>query len=446
MPISVVDTPREGFLPDWVDPVHESDLIERRRAIHMTPEVGWCEFLSTARAAEVLSGLGFEVKVGREILQPDYVRGRDPEEAQHAELYAKDQGVPRQLLDRMGGLTGCVAVFDTKRPGKTVCIRAELDALYVSEPEDPEHLPARENFHSMRPGVMHACGHDGHQAVLLELGRFIAANKERLTGKIKFIFQPAEEGSRGAYAFVRSGVLDDVDTIICAHFGLDQPPGTVYTAPSKFLCTEKIDFEFIGRPSHAGMHPQTGRNALMAAANAAINLMALPRHGDGMTRVNVGNLHAGEGRNVVAAHATMQIEVRGANEKIKDYLAHEAVQRCAGMAMAFDVQMKHRVVGEAVDFTPDDSVSQLITVCAKRARYCRNIQPHLTVTYSDDAAVMFRRVQQRGGKAGYFIVGAMPTRDGKPVHTTENVDFDERYLTTLYDTYTNVIMALSGEW
>lgn len=322
MPISVVDTPREGFLPDWVDPVHESDLIERRRAIHMTPEVGWCEFLSTARAAEVLSGLGFEVKVGREILQPDYVRGRDPEEAQHAELYAKDQGVPRQLLDRMGGLTGCVAVFDTKRPGKTVCIRAELDALYVSEPEDPEHLPARENFHSMRPGVMHACGHDGHQAVLLELGRFIAANKERLTGKIKFIFQPAEEGSRGAYAFVRSGVLDDVDTIICAHFGLDQPPGTVYTAPSKFLCTEKIDFEFIGRPSHAGMHPQTGRNALMAAANAAINLMALPRHGDGMTRVNVGNLHAGEGRNVVAAHATMQIEVRGANEKIKDYLAH----------------------------------------------------------------------------------------------------------------------------
>lgn len=110
MPISVVDTPREGFLPDWVDPVHESDLIERRRAIHMTPEVGWCEFLSTARAAEVLSGLGFEVKVGREILQPDYVRGRDPEEAQHAELYAKDQGVPRQLLDRMEGLTGCVAV------------------------------------------------------------------------------------------------------------------------------------------------------------------------------------------------------------------------------------------------------------------------------------------------------------------------------------------------
>lgn len=239
MPISVVDTPREGFLPDWVDPVHESDLIERRRAIHMTPEVGWCEFLSTARAAEVLSGLGFEVKVGREILQPDYVRGRDPEEAQHAELYAKDQGVPRQLLDRMEGLTGCVAVFDTKRPGKTICIRVELDALYINEPEDPEHLPRRENFHSMRPGVMHACGHDGHQAVLLELGRFIAANKERLTGKIKFIFQPAEEGSRGAYAFVRSGVLDDVDTIICAHFGLDQPPGVVYTAPSKFLCTEK---------------------------------------------------------------------------------------------------------------------------------------------------------------------------------------------------------------
>lgn len=176
MPIPLVDTPREGFLPNWVDPVHESDLVERRRAIHMTPEVGWCEFISTARAAEVLSGLGFDVKVGREVLHPEHVRGRNPEDVQHAELYAKDQGVPRSMLDRMGGLTGCVAVFDTGKPGKTVAIRAELDALPRHEPEEATHLPARENFHSMRPGVMHACGHDGHQAVVLELARFIAAN------------------------------------------------------------------------------------------------------------------------------------------------------------------------------------------------------------------------------------------------------------------------------
>lgn len=424
----------------------QESIAALRREIHSKPEPGWAEFVSSARAIEKLESLGFAVKCGREVINPDFIRGANRRQIEEGLAFAKSQGVKEEILERLDGVTGVVGLLETGRPGPVMAIRFELDCVPVTETSNPNHLPNREGFASCRPGYMHACGHDGHQAVLLELGRFIAANKERLTGKIKFIFQPAEEGSRGAYAFVRSGVLDDVDTIICAHFGLDQPPGVVYTAPSKFLCTEKIDFEFIGRPSHAGMHPQTGRNALMAAANAAINLMALPRHGDGMTRVNVGNLHAGEGRNVVAAHATMQIEVRGANEKIKDYLAHEAVQRCAGMAMAFDVQMKHRVVGEAVDFTPDDSVSQLIMVCAKRARYCRSIQPHLTVTYSDDATVMFRRVQQRGGKTGYFIVGAMPTRDGKPVHTTENVDFDERYLTTLYDTYTNVIMALSGEW
>ena len=424
----------------------QESIAALRREIHSKPEPGWAEFVSSARAIEKLESLGFTVKCGREVINPDFIRGANRRQIEEGLAFAKSQGVKEEILERLDGVTGVVGILETGRPGPVMAIRFELDCVPVTETSNPDHIPNREGFASCRPGYMHACGHDGHQAVGLTLAQWFAEHKDELCGTLKLLFQPAEEGVRGARPMAESGIVDDVDFLYCGHLGCDIPGGTVVTAPEKFLCTTKLDYRFRGTPSHAGMHPQTGRNALMAAANAAINLMALPRHGDGMTRVNVGNLHAGEGRNVVAAHATMQIEVRGANEKIKDYLAHEAVQRCAGMAMAFDVQMKHRVVGEAVDFTPDDSVSQLITVCAKRARYCRNIQPHLTVTYSDDATVMFRRVQQRGGKAGYFIVGAMPTRDGKPIQTTENVDFDERYLTTLYDTYTNVIMALSGEW
>lgn len=436
------DTPREGFLPNWVDPVSESDLCQRRRAIHQTPETGWCEFLSTARASEVLSGFGFDVLVGREILHPDYVRGRNPEEVEHAEMYARRHGVPRSLLERMGGLTGCVATFDTGRPGQTICIRAELDGLAIQEPMDPSHYPYAEKFASSRPGVMHACGHDGHQAVVLELARFIVRNADRLTGRFKLIFQPAEEGSRGAYAFVQSGVLDDVDLMLCGHYGVDQPAGVVYTAPEKFLCTTKLDFRFLGKSSHAGMHPELGRNALLAAANVAINVMALPRHGDGLTRVNVGSLHAGEGRNVIASNAKMAIEVRGANERIRDDLTRDAIQRAQGCAYTYGVTLKYDVVGEALDFTPDDNVAQLLTICAKRARYVRQIIPSIQVNYSDDATIMFKRVQQNGGKAGYFIIGAAT----RPIQGGEHIDFEECYLTTLYDIYSNALMATAGLW
>ena len=289
---------------------------------------------------------------------------------------------------------------------------------------------------------MHACGHDGHQAVAFELGRFIVANRDRLTGRIRFIFQPGEEGSRGAYPIVQSGLLDDVDTLLCAHIATDLQAGTVVAAPEKFLCTTKIDFHFEGVQSHAGMQPQLGRNALLAAADASLILMALPRHSDGMTRVNVGTLHAGEGRNVIASHADMEVEVRGENELINRELARDAVTRAQGCAMAFGVKCSYKIMGEAVDFVPDDGIVQMITVCARRARYVSEVIPTVPLNGSDDATLMIRRVQSQGGRAGYFLVGA----GLEASHEHAAVDFDERYLVTLYDIFANLVIGLSGNW
>ena len=429
-------------MPDWVDPVTEADLVARRREIHCTPETGWAEFIATARAAEALSALGFDVLVGREFIDLLYVRGRNAAEVEESEKLARAAGVSPRLMQRMGGLTGCIATFDTGRPGKTLAIRAELDALKMNEPLDPAHIPFREGFASMRQGAMHACGHDGHQAVVLELARFIVANRQRLTGRIKLIFQPGEEGSRGAYPIVQSGQLDDVDILLCAHIATDLAPGVVVAAPEKFLCTTKIDFLFEGAQSHAGMQPQLGRNALLAAADAALILMALPRHAEGMTRVNVGTLHAGEGRNVVASRASMEVEVRGENEAINRGLTEEALLRAKGCAMAFGVTCTHNIMGEAVDFVPDDGIAQMIAVCARRARYVKNVIPTVPLNGSDDATLMIRRVQSLGGRAGYFLVGA--GLDESHEHAT--VDFEERYLVSLYDTYTSLVIGFSGTW
>ncbi len=428
------------LLPGWTDPVDPETLVAVRRQIHRNPEPGWCEFETTALMARLFAEQGFELLFAPDFISPEFVRGRDAHEAARAKARAAADGVDAELLRRMGDLTGLAASFDTGRPGRTLAIRVELDAIYMDEPHDPSHIPAREGFASSRPGIMHACGHDGHLAVAAALAKFVAANREHLSGKILFIFQPAEEGSRGAFPILQSNLLKDVDVLLCAHLGVDVEEGLVIAAPNRFLCTTKIDFEFVGKPSHAGMQPQIGRNALLSAANAAINVMGLPRHAEGMTRVNVGALHAGEGRNVVPSHASMEVEVRGETAAINRELTDEALMRARGAAVSFGVECRSRIVGEAVDFIPDDAVTQFITVCARRARYCRKVGPTMPYNGSDDGTLLMRRVQESGGRAGYFMVGA-----ALPEHTGEAaVDFDERALLTLYDTYAHLITAFMG--
>ena len=418
------------------------EMTRLRREIHRRPEEGWTEFETQWKVFRALEALGWTIRVGLDVIRPEAVMGRNAELVEKAMVRAAEHGVPESFLKATGGYTGLTADFDTGREGPVTGFRFDMDCVLVEELHDASHLPAAEGFDSEISGHMHACGHDGHQAVAFELGRFIVANRDRLTGRIRFIFQPGEEGSRGAYPIVQSGLLDDVDTLLCAHIATDLQAGTVVAAPEKFLCTTKIDLHFEGVQAHAGMQPQLGRNALLAAADAALILMALPRHSDGMTRVNVGTLHAGEGRNVIAAHADMEVEVRGENEAINRELAREAVTRAQGCAMAFGVKMSHKIMGEAVDFVPDDGIVQMITVCARRARYVREVRPSVPLNGSDDATLMIRRVQSQGGRAGYFLVGA----GLEASHEHAAVDFDERYLVTLYDIFANLVIGLSGNW
>ena len=435
----IPDDSTPHLLPGWVDPVKVGDLIALRRQIHRIPEVGWTEFVTTARLALIFRSIGYGVCFLGSFARSETVRGRDPNEAKHAMLLAKDAGIDPELLDEMQGYPGFIAEIDTGKPGKTVAFRFELDALFVDEPRDIEHFPARAGFASTRKGCMHACGHDGHQAVAVGLARFIKANISHLTGKLRFIFQPAEEGTRGAYTFIEAGALNDVDQIYCAHLSNELPLGTMIASPQRFLCTTKLDFAFEGTPSHAGMQPEKGRHALLAAASAATMLMALPRHSEGMTRVNVGSLHAGEGRNIIPSHATMEVEVRGETDGIREDLCKEACMRVRGVAEAFGVRYGYRTVGEATSFNPDASVAQLLAFCARRARFISDVRSIGDYDGSDDGTLMIRRVQERGGRAGYFMIGAAVRGFGG---IDSAVDFDERALVLMYDIYANLVMAL----
>ena len=418
----------------------QESIAALRREIHSKPEPGWAEFVSSARAIEKLESLGFTVKCGREVINPDFIRGANRRQIEEGLAFAKSQGVKEEILERLDGVTGVVGLLETGRPGPVMAIRFELDCVPVTETSNPDHLPNREGFASCRPGYMHACGHDGHQAVGLTLAQWFAEHKDELCGTLKLLFQPAEEGVRGARPMAESGIVDDVDFLYCGHLGCDIPGGTVVTAPEKFLCTTKLDYRFRGTPSHAGMQPEVGRNALMAAAGAAMSLMALPRHGEGMTRVNVGYLRAGEGRNVIASTAEMQVEVRGETGEINQYMYDSAVAIIEGCAHAQGCEYHIEKMGEAVDLTNDDELVDVLREAAGAVEGINVREDAMNFGGSEDATIIARRVQAHGGKAAFFVLGA----DRPSGHHTAKFDIDENAVKQGLNVWANAVERILG--
>lgn len=424
----------------YLEPVTDQWLIQTRRQIHAWPEPGWAEFVSAARVIEHLEKENFKVLCGREVINEKFIRGAKKSQIEEGLKFARERGVSEAILARLDGVTGVVGVLETGRPGPKVGFRCELDCVPVTETDDPEHIPNKEGFASQHPGYMHACGHDGHQAVMMGLATWLNANRDQLCGTVKLIFQPAEEGVRGARPLAESGILDDLDYLYCGHLGCDIPGDEVVSAPEKFLCTTKVDFRFKGTASHAGMQPEVGRNALMAGSTASLALMALPRHGLGMTRVNVGYLRAGEGRNVIASTAEMQVEVRGETEAINTCMFNEAVTRAEGAAAMYGCTCEHEIMGEAIDFVPDLEVQKNIEEAAKTARYCTKVSPTMNFNGSDDATVLIKRVQKAGGQGGYLVVGS----DLKAGHHQAKFDFEEKRLAEMFDIYRALVIKHTG--
>lgn len=176
-----------------------SELSELRRDFHRHPEPGWMEFRTSGRIADLLHLYGCD-----EVLTDQQVCKAEAR-----------MGVPEG-----GGMTGVIGMLYCGM-GPTVALRFDIDALPVRECEELDHFPAQEGFRSEHAGYMHACGHDGHITVGLGTAKLLCQMREQLHGTVKFIFQPAEEGVRGARAIVENGHLEDVDFLLAAHMELE---------------------------------------------------------------------------------------------------------------------------------------------------------------------------------------------------------------------------------
>ena len=153
----------------YTEKQYVEEMIATRRKIHQTPEEGWTEFQTTWLVAERLRALGLKVLLGTQVINPKAVMGRDPKLVEAAIKRALAAGVPQSFIDETGGYTGAVAVLETGRPGPVTAFRSDMDCVLVTESDSPDHLPTACGFSSKRPGFMHACGHDGHTSVALEV-------------------------------------------------------------------------------------------------------------------------------------------------------------------------------------------------------------------------------------------------------------------------------------
>ena len=252
-------------LKSLIEPYHDL-VINTRRDLHRIPEVAYTEAKTSAYVADYLKQEGLAVTTG----------------------------IARY---------GVVGLLDTGRPGPCLLIRADMDALPITEETG---LP----FASQHPGVMHACGHDGHTAMALVTATAMNKLKERINGSIKFVFQPAEEGPGGAKPMIEQGVMDDprVDTALGCHIWPTIPEGTIGIRTGALLgAMFKFDITITGKGGHGAM-PHLCVDALetgcqvVAALQRIVSRKVNPLS---PTVITVGKFQAGTTFNVIPERASL---------------------------------------------------------------------------------------------------------------------------------------------
>jgi aminobenzoyl-glutamate utilization protein A len=426
---------------DFITSVTQERLVQWRRALHQHAEPALSEFWTAAFLAEQLSAMGCEVKFGPAVMDRAAIMGAPDEAFQRARMEeALAQGASAEWLERMDGLTGLVVDIRPDLPLHSV-LRFDFDAVDVEESSDDLHLPAREGFRSVNPGRCHACGHDGHAAIGLGTAYELMLRRDSLKHNVRLIFEPAEEATRGAEPMVAAGMLDGARYFFSAHIGASRTePRSLACGTYGFLATTRFDVEYRGRAAHAGIDPHIGRDSLLAAATAVVNMHAIPRHGRGETRIGIGRLEGGTGRNVIASFARLECETRGATTAINDYMFESARRIAEHTGAMYEQECDIRLMGHAGSADSDAEMCELVRKVSTEIPYFDqekvvDLGPGFA---SDDVCAFIEAVQKQGGKGTYAQIGSrLPAG-----HHNEAFDFDEELLLPAVELFSRMALAL----
>jgi amidohydrolase len=363
----------------------QDELVALRRDFHAHPELGFEEVRTAGIVAQRLTDLGLEVQTGV-------------------------------------GKTGVVAMLEGDHDGPTVLVRADMDALPIVE--DLE-VP----FRSQASGKMHACGHDGHTAIALTVARMLTEERERLRGRVKFVFQPAEEIAAGAAAMITDGALLDPrpDVSLGLHLWNSLPVGTLGVAdgPTMAGC-DNFTLVVRGKGAHAAT-PQHSADPVLAAAHVLTALQSIvSRNMDPFDTVVISTttLRAGEAFNVIPEYAELRGTVRYFREPARALALRRMEEVASGVAHALGCTAELDIQPRTVPVVNDPEVSSRL-----RAAFEPIVGPGgLNVTTrtmgAEDVGLFMTDIPGM-----YFFVGAQdPTQDAYYAHHHPRFSIDERAL------------------
>lgn len=417
-------------------------LTEIRRDLHKHAEFGWTEFWTTAYIADILEEAGYHITIGPENFVADARMGLpSAEELEQAAERALGWGAnPKHIKKMRGGFTGLVADL-RESPRAKIAMRFDIDSNTLQECLEGDHKPVAESFASINDGACHACGHDGNATIGLGVALALASIKDEVKENIRLIFQPAEEGVRGALPMVKAGVVDGVKAFVGCHVGFKafRTHGLILGG-GKFLATSKFDAHFTGVSSHAGAYPEEGNNSLLAAATTALNLHAIPRHSGGATRITLGKLNAGEGRNIIPANATLVAETRGENTELNEYMLNKAIKVIEHSSAMYDQQCEIKMMGGCKSGESDKEMIALLRNSAVQVPYFHEdlIEDYVEFGGSDDVTEFMAAVQSQGGIASYCMAGSELAAG----HHHYRFDFNEDCLTPTAEFLTFSALAM----
>ncbi len=261
---------------------------------------------------------------------------------QHPELGFEEErtsGIVAQYLESLGievtrvAKTGVVGLLRGGKPGRTVALRADMDALSIPQQND---VP----YKSIHPGKMHACGHDGHTAILMGVAKLLSEIKDEIPGNVKFFFQPAEEGPGGALPMVEAGVMENphVDGVMGLHVGVNLPTGQIgLKAGPSSAGTDSIKIVLTGKGGH-GAHPHNSIDTIVAAGHLIVAMQTIvSREIDplGSAVVTLGTINGGYRNNVIAHQVELTGTVRTLDPEVRAAMPERIERIIKGVCETF---------------------------------------------------------------------------------------------------------------
>jgi len=374
----------------------EKNVIEWRHHFHQNPELSNREFKTAEKIAKHLKSLGIEVQTG----------------VAH---------------------TGVVGVLKGNSEGKVVALRADIDALPVYERNDlPFKSTVTSEFLGEKVGVMHACGHDTHTAILMGVAEILSKNKNQINGTVKFIFQPAEEGpppgeEGGALLMVKEGVLKnpDVDAIFGLHINSQTPVGTIrFKMGGTMAAAQSFTIKVKGKQSH-GSQPWGGVDPILISAKIIDGLQTIISREANLTNeaavITVGKIKSGVRSNIIPESAEMIGTIRTLDYDMKDHINKRMKEMVADIAKAYGGEATCEIK-DATDITYNESdlVRQMLPTL-KRVAGDKNVIAQKAITGAEDFSYFQREVP-----GFFFFLGGMTPGNTTPYpHHTPDFLIDD---------------------